>query len=157
MGIVTVIKGAVTALDSTPTANIGDRYVDSTGKEYVYALGVDSCVTGSVVAFTLETTNNTPTTALLTKTIADYGVHLGVALGACTSSYYGWFQVYGAAEVLTLTLDAADAIQYTTATAGVLDDDSTDQTPIHGIRLVDTTGEDTAVATMFLTYPHTKV
>jgi hypothetical protein len=155
---VSTIKAAVSTVDSTPTANLGDVYVDENGKEFIYALGIANTAVGSVVALGLETTKNTPITALLDATNAAYGVPVAVAMSASIADKYGWYQIYGAAEASCLISDAADAIQYTSATAGSIDDDSTSQTAIHGIRLVDTEpGTATALLTVLLTYPHTKV
>jgi hypothetical protein len=150
--ILSVIPGALTNVDTTALVKPGSRYVDENGKEYIYALGITSTVVGNVMALTLETTNNTPITARLTETIGAKGTPVCVALAATEVGCYGWFQVYGAVEVSCAASDAADAIQYCTTGAGVIDDAGT--TKIHGIRLVDTvTGA--ANATAFITYPRT--
>jgi hypothetical protein len=156
--ILTTIPGALTDADATAKVKPGSRYVDESGNEYVYALGCSSCAAGSVVVLDLETTGNTPTTALIDATTALYGAPpVAIALAAVDDSSYGWFQVYGVAEGSVLTLDAADAIQYTSGTAGSLDDTASLQVAIHGLRLVDTNSGGTTVnATFFLTYPHTK-
>jgi hypothetical protein len=154
----TAIPGPLTNADSTAAVKAGSRYVDKSGNEYVYALGCSSCAAGSIVALGLETTNNTPTTSLLDETTGVTGaVPIAVALAAVDGSHYGWFQVYGVAEGSVLTLDAADAVQYTSATDGSIDDTSSSQVKLHGIRLVDTNSlGTTANATMWITYPHTK-
>lgn len=155
---VSTIKAAINTVDSTPTATLGDVYVDENGKEFIYALGIANTAIGSVVALGLETTNNTPITALLTATNGAYGVPVAVAMAATVADKYGWYQIYGAAEASCLVSDAADAIQYTSGTAGSIDDTASSQVAIHGIRLVDTEpGSATANLTVFLTYPHTKV
>lgn len=151
-----LIPGLVTTVYTSAVIKPGNCYVDENGKEYIFALGVTNCAIGSWVAFSLETTNNTPITALLTHAIGDYGVSVGVAMAAIDGSSYGWFQIYGAAEGLGKTLNAADAIQYTTSAAGVLDDTSTTQTLIHGVRLADTIGGAQALASYFISYPRTK-
>lgn len=150
--IASFVQGALTNVDSSALVTPGTRYVDEVGKEYIYALGIGSTVAGSVMAITLETTNNTPITALLTEAIGVKGTSVGVALAAVIANTYGWFQVYGACEASCKASDAADAIQYCTTTGGSIDDAGT--TKIHGIRLVDTvTGA--ANATVLLSYPYT--
>jgi hypothetical protein len=156
--ILTAIPGALTDADATAKVKPGSRYVDESGNEYIYALGCASCAAGSIVDFDLETTNNTPVTELLNATTGVTGaVSLAVALAAVDGSHYGWFQVYGVAEGSVLTLDAADAVQYTSGTDGSIDDTASSQVKIHGLRLVDTNSGGTTVnKTMFITYPHTK-
>lgn len=152
--MVTLVAGALTNVDSTATFTPGCRYVDENGKEYIYALGIASTVAGSVVALSLETTNNTPITALLTEAIGVKGTAVAVAMAATVANKYGWYQIFGAAEASCLVSDAADADQYCTTTDGSIDDAGT--TKIHGIRLVDTEpGSGTANLTVFLTYPYT--
>lgn len=148
----TVIEKPLSTVDTTARYTPGCRYVDEKGNEYIYALGVASTVAGSWVALSLETTNNTPITALLNKTVADYGTSVAVAMGIFVASTYGWYQVKGTVEACALTLDAADAIQYTSGTDGYLDDDATTQTKIRGVRLVDT-ATDTNLYTFIINHP----
>ncbi len=154
MAFLTAIPGALTDIDSTAKVTPGSRYIDEEGKEYIYALGIGSTVAGSVMAFSLETTNDTPITALLTETIGAKGCSLGVALAAVVANKYGWFQVYGACEASCAASDAADAVQHCTTSGGVIDDAGT--THIQGIRLVDTITT-AANATVFLSHPHTAI
>jgi hypothetical protein len=150
----TAIPGALTDISTNAKVTPGSRYVDEAGKQYIYALGIGSTVAGSFVAFSLETTGNTPITALLTEAIGVKGCSIGVALSANVASSYGWYQVYGACEGSVAASDAADAVQHCTTSGGVIDDAGT--THIHGIRLVDTVTT-AANATVFLTHPHTGI
>jgi hypothetical protein len=149
-----VIEKPISTVETTARYKPGSRFIDKDGNEFIYALGIDSTVVGSWVAFSLETTNNTPITALLTKTLADAGCSIGIAMGLSVASTYGWYQISGTAEGLAAASDAADALQYTTANAGILDDLATSQTKIRGIRLVDTDGGSGGLCTFIIQYPH---
>jgi len=157
-----VIEKAVSTVDSTAKYKPGSRYVDEKGNEYIYALGVADTAIGSWVAFSLETTNNTPVTAILTYTLATAtACSLGVAMGAIIADKYGWYQIAGAAEGLACASDAADALQYTSGTDGSLDDGATIGGPITmikimGVRLVDTDAGSGGLCTFHIKHPRTK-
>ena len=119
------------------------------GRRFLY-LQYGEAVTrqGSVVAVTGTTFQG----LMLTTTIANQGPPwIGVSAynGATTSAYYGWIaldkQDDGEVDlgIDTLASDAADIIQYSTATAGAIDDSATTQ--IIGVRLSTATGGAQAV------------
>jgi hypothetical protein len=156
-----VIEKPVSTVDSTARYKPGSRYVDASGNEYIYALGVADVAIGTWVALSLETTNNTPITAVLTYTLATATeCSLGVAMGAIIADKYGWFQIAGSAEGLACASDAADALQYTSGTDGSLDDGATIDGPItmikiRGCRLVDTDAGSGGLCTFHIKYPRT--
>jgi hypothetical protein len=155
------IEKPVSTVDSTARYKPGSRYIDESGNQYIYALGVADTAIGSWVAFSLETTNNTPITAILTYTLATAtGCSLGVAMGAIVAAKYGWYQIAGTAEALVCASDAADALQYTSGTDGSLDDGATISGPItmikiRGVRLVDTDAGSGGLCTFIINHPNT--
>jgi hypothetical protein len=60
---------------------------------------------------------------------------LGVPQLALASGEYGWFARQGGFSVKVLDSCAADVKLYTSATAGVLDDSSSTQSLIEGLRI----------------------
>lgn len=82
----------------------------------------------------------------LTKAIADDSWKIGVAAATMAANAYGWVQVRGVTSVSVLASCAADAILYTTATAGSLDDTSTSQTKVAGIVVTAANTDTTAAA-----------
>jgi hypothetical protein len=156
MAFLTAIQGALTNVDSTAKVKLGSRYVDKDGNEYIYCAGAASVAAGTVCA--LELSSDLPIVERLNETIGAKGVSICIALAAVSAStYYGWFQVVGTAEVSCLVSDAADAVQYCTTTAGSIDDQA-GTTKIHGIRVVDTEpGSGTANLTAIINHPHTAI
>lgn len=59
--------------------------------EFIYLEGVGSTITGSIVRY-----DDGFQTALNTSALTD-SLPLAVAMGACTASYYGWYQISGLA------------------------------------------------------------
>lgn len=85
--------------------------------EFIYLKGVASCAVGSWVTYKTED----GTTALLAANAIG---PVGVAMAACTASYYGWFQISGQAVGKCLTQMASNTRVWITATAGSVDDAS---------------------------------
>jgi hypothetical protein len=95
------------------------RAVDPTfgGGEFIYLMGVASTVVGSVVTFN-------PATGVTALSPATTGSKVpqsvAVAMSACVSGYYGWYQIQGAAVIkktATKFTPTAAAI-FLSATAG---------------------------------------
>lgn len=81
---------------------LGDtiRAIDPTfgGGEFIYLYGVANTVTGSLVSY--DPVNGTTTLSSTTETgVASGNRPLAVAMGACVSGYYGWYQIAGAAVI----------------------------------------------------------
>jgi len=85
--------------------------------EFIYLQGVASCALGTWVTYNMD---DGTTTRLAANAIGP----VAVAMAACTSSYYGWFQISGKAIGKCLTLFADNADVFCTATAGSVDDAS---------------------------------
>lgn len=81
--------------------------------EFVYLTGVASTAVGDLVAFDQGTT---------IRTLAATRGPVGVAMSANVASQYGWYQVSGQAVVNTAAAVADNALVYSTATAGSVDD-----------------------------------
>jgi hypothetical protein len=148
MGFATVVP-VLTNVDTTAIVAPGTRYIDDHGNEYIYALGIGSTVAGSVVRLTLS--SDTLITALLTETLAALGGMLGVAMAATIASTYGWYQIYGMAEVSLAANCATNVTMFATSSGGVIDDAGT--TRLHGIWVQDTITT-AANTTCLLSYPH---
>jgi len=79
------------------------RAVDPTfgGGEFIYLSGVASTVVGSLVSY--DPVNATTTLSSITETgVGSTGGGnrpLAVAMSACVSGYYGWYQIAGAAVI----------------------------------------------------------
>jgi hypothetical protein len=112
--------------------------------EFVYAEGCASTVRGSVV-----TINDNYLTALV---VADAHGAVGVALGACVASNFGWYQVLGrgVASSEATIVDGTQA--YVGATAGFIDDAATAGDQVIGMIISSTTDTATCVVNM-TTYP----
>lgn len=84
--------------------------------ELIYLKGVAGTAVGSVVVY--DAKNGTTTLA-----VAASKGPAAVALSANVASQYGWYAVKGSVvPVLCAAADAAGALQYVTAVAGVVDD-----------------------------------
>lgn len=86
------------------------------GGQFIYLKGAASTVVGNVVTYDQvnATTTLVPNTANLDKPLA-------VAMAACTASYYGWYQVGGAAVIKKTAVKVSPGVPlYISATAGRL-------------------------------------
>lgn len=134
-----VLAQKLTAESSTAKHTVGQIYEDRlTGARYVYC--VDSGA-GNAAYKPVYITPTTFATAALTKAAADKGYKVGVPQIAVTASYYYWCMVRSGsttAYVHTASACASEATLFTTSTAGRLDDHTTAQTGIGGVRLTAT-------------------
>lgn len=94
-------SGQSTQLNPQHTLGEIVRAVDPTfgGGEFIYLKGVASTVVGSLVSY--DPVNGTTTLSSTTETgVAPNGNRpLAVAMAACVSGYYGWYQIAGAAVI----------------------------------------------------------
>ena len=65
------------------------------GGEFIYLKGVASTVVGSLVSY--DPVNGTTTLSSTSEASSDRP--LAVAMAACVSGYYGWYQIAGAAVI----------------------------------------------------------
>jgi hypothetical protein len=88
--------------------------MDKSGNTYIYLLGVASTVAGDAVIY-----NGAFATA---RAVANLKGFVAFAMAAIVASKYGWYQISGLTNGLTLTAVVTAAPLYLTATAGQLDD-----------------------------------
>jgi hypothetical protein len=107
------------SIDDTQKAQLGTIcYADDAtlgAGEFIYLKGLDATVEGSVVTYRPK---GWATALLAANAIAD----VAVALGACVTGKFGWYQTRGKAVMKALAGYADDALVYATATAGSVDD-----------------------------------
>lgn len=136
-------------LDSQLGMNLGARYTDPNGKEYIFLKGVASALLGSWVTY-----NESFVTVLATKAEIDKLKPLAVAQGAIVANKFGWFQVFGEVAAARVLASAAKEVAiYSSATAGSLDDDSTSQTKVNRAVLRATDGGSGGNVTAYIAYP----
>lgn len=86
------------------------------GGRFIYLKGVTSTVAGSVVSYNQLTGATT-----LVPNTANLGAPLAVAMGACTTGLYGWYQVGGAAVIKKTAVKVNPSVKlYISGTAGRL-------------------------------------
>lgn len=132
---------------------LGDRYVDSDGKEFVYVQASASIALNDVVSFTTAYAATTLTTSNGAR-----GNLVGVAVAAFAANDFGWVQVKGPATMNVLASCAANIRLNTTATAGSLDDDgTTGAKQVQGAYLASARAASNGPAAGFLNYPFVDV
>lgn len=115
--------------------------------EFVYLAGVASTIVGSLVTFDEKAGTTTLAVAATRGPCA-------VAMSANVASQYGWYQVFGSAVVSVAAADAANALQYSTAVAGQIDDAVVAGSKIDGLVSKTAIGTPTAAtAVCQLSYP----
>lgn len=95
--------------------------------EFIYLKGVASCVARNWVSY-----KNEDFTAV--RLAANAIGQVAIAMGACTASYYGWFQIEGSAQGTCLTQMASNTNVWITGTAGAVDDTSVAGDLVNGAR-----------------------
>jgi|TARA_R100000995_G_scaffold66172_1_gene35009 hypothetical protein len=121
--------------ETTPSQTLGAKMVGTDGSEWIYCLAGGAVAQYDCVAVT-EAMSAVP----ITKALADTGEIVGVAPVAIASGSYAWVQTSGVCTLNVLASCAADAKLYTSATAGSLDDASSSQTQVHGLKLTSARG-----------------
>ena len=116
--------------ESTPSQAIGTRMVATDAAEWLYVTAGSAIAQYDGVAVT-EAYSAVPST----KALVDSGELGAAAPEAISSGEYGWVQMGGVCTINVLASCAADVILYSSATAGSLDDASTSQTRVDGIKL----------------------
>lgn len=101
---------------------LGDRYTDHSGNVFVYCQA-SGAITQDDIAILDE--DWTAVRASTTTSASARGQKCGAAQATLADDEYGWFQVYGTADFRVKSSCAVNAVLNTTASAGVLDDDST--------------------------------
>ncbi len=125
---------------------LGLKKRDNTGREFIYLKGVTNCAIGSWVSF-----DELHVTTLLQ---ANAQGRVAVAMAAVdSSSKYGWFQIYGKASGLALTLFADNGKVYLTSTLGSVDDTDVAGDAVIGAVGRSAVNETSFLATFELNYP----
>lgn len=129
---------------------LGDRLVQSDGKEYVFVQASAAITQYDVVYIT-----SAYAAADITTTVGLRGALIGVAPIAFAINEYGWVQVKGPCTMNVLASCAANVRLNTVATAGYLDDDGTATTKqAQGIYLTTARAASNGSAPGILNYPY---
>jgi len=97
---------------------LGDIYSTHDGKQFIFCQA-SAPITGAGYVCGIDEAN--VATMLSASAGGDRGDRVGVAPAAMAANEYGWFQVYGAADV-QVAVAVANALLAATSTAGQLDD-----------------------------------
>jgi hypothetical protein len=117
--------------------------------EFIYLSGLDSTAVGSWVTYNLD---NGATALLAANAIGP----VAVAMSACVTGEYGWYQISGKAVGKALSGYADNALVFCTGTAGSVDDTVVDGDMVHlakGASAVDTPS--TGLAEFEISRPYT--
>lgn len=131
--------------------SLGERYVDSNGKEWTFVKASAAIAQYDVVTY--DETFSTVVAPLGTANDAR-GDSVGVAAVAFASGAYGWLQIRGVCTMNVLASCAANVRLNTTGTAGSLDDDGTATSmAVDGIYLTTARAASNGSAAGILNYP----
>lgn len=127
-GLKRVFQSKLTDIASSDLEGVGTVRREG-DNEYLWCLGVASTVAGSAAVV-----NESYATALLTTTNGAVPQRVGFAKAAIVASKWGWYQTRGVAVPMSLAASCAkDVALYTTATGGVLDDESSSTHKVIGV------------------------
>lgn len=121
LGIQPIAQTSSTAMHPLGTVVNAQDVLGASGSNYgagtfIYLKGVTSTVVGSVVSY-----NAYAGTTTLVPNTANLGAPLAVAMAACTTGLYGWYQVGGTAVIKKTAVKVNPAVKlYISATAGRL-------------------------------------
>ena len=134
--------------ESTPSQAIGTRMMGTDSSTWLYITAGSAVAQYDVVTVT-EGFSGVP----CTKALIDDGHIIGIAPEAISNGEYGWVQLTGVCTLNVLASAAADAVLYSSATAGSLDDASTSQTAVNGLCLTTARGGTAGSAPGLATWP----
>lgn len=124
-----VVVGTGTSSNQGNEFTLGTRHTAEDGGEYMYCHA-----SGAVAQYDAVGIDEDFEAAPLTKAMADDGWFVGFAQVAIADNEFGWVATQGSNIQAKLLINcAADAVLYTSATAGSLDDASSSQTKIDGV------------------------
>ncbi len=144
----------IASLDTTTRQAVGTIVVAEdptygTG-EFVYLAGVAGTLVGSLVIWNPigNTTTLSPNTANLARPVA-------VAMAACTASYFGWYQIEGAAVIKkTAVIAATNVAVYQSATTGRIMSTAASGKQLLGARTVSSALSAVSTVTVLINRPH---
>ncbi len=144
-GYTQIFSGDTTRIDTVLAHKLGTRAFDVDGREYIYLTGASSTVLGSWVTYD---------EAFLTTLLAANAVGpVAVAMAIISStSYYGWYCIYGECEAKLAANCADNAFLGYETTAGVAGDGQAAGDCITGAVSRDSTTS-AAVGTVQVCYP----
>jgi hypothetical protein len=137
--------GALTDIHSSARNPVGIRRFDELGNEYIYLKGVASTAVGTWVSF--------DEAGITTRLVTNAQGRVAIAMAATVASTWGWYQIYGSAQGLALTLFADNGKVYITATDGSVDDTDVSTNVVEGAIGRSAVNETTLLATFELCYP----
>ena len=144
-GIIQILPGATTVVDTTAQFPMLQRARDTSGNEYIYLTGVASTILGSWVTY-----DELGITTLLG---ANAKGMVAVAMAAIDStSEYGWYCIFGNCEAAIAANSAADTVIGFETTAGYAGDGKAAGDMIYGAMERDATTT-AAVVTVQISYP----
>jgi hypothetical protein len=138
--------------EATPSQTLGTQLTATDMSQWVYISASEAIAQYDVVGITEAYAG-----AKITKALVDTAENIGFAPAALSSGEYGWVQLTGVGTINVLASCAADAVLYSCATAGSLDDDSTSQTKVHGIKLTSARGGTAGSAAAMASWPRSSV
>jgi hypothetical protein len=110
-----VVVGGPTDIHDSALNKLGTIATDNNGVEYIYLQGVASTVAGDAVTY-----DEAFATLRLTST-SDNGP-VAAAVAAVVANKFGWYAIGGSVLVNVAALFADNALCFSTATPGVIDD-----------------------------------
>lgn len=119
-----------TTSDYGKGAALRDRTKDGAGRGLIYAQAGEAIAQYDAVAI-----DEDGQAMKLTKALADAGHTIAIAQVGLADNEYAWFLTDGVGEVNVLISCAPDVALYTSGTAGKLDDTSSSQTKVVGIKI----------------------
>lgn len=129
---------------------LGDRYVDHTGREFVFVTFGVGGATGAGYACVV---NENFSAVMTTNAAALRGQQVGIAQAAAAAGEFGWLQIYGNGNVWS-AVAVANAAMATTTTAGEIDDAAgTGTKQILGLSLTTARTGSAGLAPAILNYP----
>jgi len=134
--------------ETTPSQPPGSRMVGTDASTWLYIEAGAAIAQYDVVAVT-ELYVGVP----ITKALVDTGELVAIAPQAITNGEYAWVQLTGTCTINVLASAAANVILFSTATAGSLDDASTGQTRVDGLKLTAARGGTAGSAAGLASYP----
>lgn len=140
----------VTAIETSPKFDLGTEFTDKLGTTYRYCKSI-----GALAQYKLSYHDTSyilgaaATTALIGLTNSRPVCVPQMSGGFTAANQYGWVAVKGPLIVSALTLCAAVAQVYSTATPGSVDDTAASMCKIVGLSLASTVGGSTADTAAF--------
>ena len=125
-----------TRTEQTSVNTLGAVLFDSRGKAWIYVQAAGAISVGQVCRVDRNRQADTMTTA---EADGHVGGTVAVAQVAFSDNDYGWLQVYGQCNNISVATVAVGVQLYTTTTSGRLDDTASDG-PIVGINTIASTG-----------------